>query len=80
MHIILNTHSSHAEYNADCDYAIVELTPALAEEIRRRVALASEARQQDSDLYELYFWGSTAEFFDHAILDTCQDQDHEQSL
>ena len=29
--------------------------------------------EQDSDLWELYFWGSTAEFFDHNVLDACQD-------
>ncbi len=73
MHLILNAHSSNPHYNSDCDYAIVELTPALAERIRSRVALASEARQQDSDLWEIYFWGSTAEFFDHNILEACQD-------
>jgi len=73
MQLILNAHSSNEHYNADCDYAIVDLTPARAEQIRSRVGLARQARQQDDDLYELYFWGSTAEFFDHAVLDACQD-------
>ena len=73
MHLILNTHSSNEHYNGDCDYAIVELTLALAERIRNRTALAGEARQHDSDLWELYFWGSTAEFFDHNIVDACQE-------
>jgi hypothetical protein len=73
MYLIFDTHSTNSEYNGDCDYAIVELTPALAEQIRSRVALAREVRQHDSDLWELYFWGGTAEFFDHDILDTCQE-------
>jgi hypothetical protein len=73
MHIILNVHSSNPHYNGDCDYAIVELTPAIADKIRSRVALAREARHHDSDLWELYFWGGTAEFFDHNILDACQE-------
>ena len=73
MHIILNAHSSDENYNGDCDYAIVDLTPALVEQIRHRVALARQAGQQDNDLYELHFWGSTAEFYDHDILDACQD-------
>lgn len=72
MHIILNAHSSNEHFNGDCDYAVVELTPALAEQIRNRVALARQAAEQDSDLYEVYFWGSSAEFFDHDILDACQ--------
>ena len=35
--------------------------------------MAREARQQDSDLYELYFWGSPAQFYDQDILDACQE-------
>ncbi|MEI8376776.1 MAG: hypothetical protein WCJ35_28510 [Planctomycetota bacterium] len=73
MHLIINTHSSNDHYNGDCDCAIIELTPALAEQIRSRVALARKARQQDNDLYELYFWGSTAEFYGQDVLDTCQE-------
>jgi hypothetical protein len=73
MHLILNAHSSDPHYNGDCDYAIVDLTPKLAERIRRRVTLASEAGQRDNDLYELYFWGSSVEFFDHDVLDGCQE-------
>ncbi len=73
MHLILNAHSSNEHYNGNCDYAIVELTPALVKRIHRRVAVARQAAKQDSDLYELYFWGSSAEFFDHNILDACQE-------
>ena len=73
MQIILNAHSSNEHYNGDCDYAVIDLTPELAEQIRNRVALARQARQQDNDLYELYFWGSPAEFYDYNILDACQE-------
>jgi len=73
MHLIFNTHSSNEHYNGDCECAIIELTPALAEQIRCRVALARQARQQDSDLYELYFWGSTAEFYGQDVIDACQE-------
>lgn len=69
MRIILETYSTNPDYNADCDYAAVELTPFLVEQIRQRVALARQAGQQDTDLYELYFWGGTAEFYERAILD-----------
>ena len=72
MHIVLDTHSSSPDYNGDCDYAVVELTPRLGEEIRRRIELARHAGQQDNDLYELYFWGSTAEFYDYNLVETCQ--------
>ena len=73
MHLIFDTHSTNPDYNGDCDCAIVELTPALAEQIRGRVALARGAGQQDNDLYELYFWGSTAEFYDYKFLDACDE-------
>ncbi len=72
MYLIFNAHSSNAHCNADCDYAVVELTPALAKRIRNRVALVRQAGRKDRDLWELHFWGGTAEFFDHKILDACQ--------
>jgi hypothetical protein len=71
MHLILNAHSSNEHYNGNCDYALVELTPALAEKIRSRVALARQVAKQDSNLYDVCFWGSMAEFFDHNILESC---------
>jgi hypothetical protein len=71
MYLIFNTHSSNEHYNGDCDCALVELTPALAEQILGRVALARQAGQQDNDLCELYFWGSTAEFYDSNLIDAC---------
>jgi hypothetical protein len=73
MYLIFNTHSSNDHYNGDCDYAIVDLTPALAEQIRRRVALARQAGQQDDDLNELYFWGGTAEFYDCELIEACEE-------
>ena len=73
MRIILNTSSTSPEYNADCDYAVVELTAALVEQIRRRVELARQVGQQDNDLYELSFWGGTAEFYDHGLIEACQE-------
>ncbi|MGA2621464.1 MAG: hypothetical protein ABSF26_27895 [Thermoguttaceae bacterium] len=72
MHIVLHTHSSNPDYNGDCDYAVVELTPALLEQIRRRVELAREVRRQDDDLYELYFWGSNAQFYNHCLIEACE--------
>ena len=73
MHLILNAHSSNPHYSGDCDYAVVELTPALVKQIRSRVALARQAAKQNRDLWELHFWGSSAEFFDHEILDACEE-------
>jgi hypothetical protein len=71
--IVLNTHSSDPEFDGDCDYAVVRLTPELLAQVRRRVELARQAGHQDDDLYELYFWGGTAEFYDCDLLEACQD-------
>ena len=73
MQIILSAHSSNEFFNGNCDYAVVELTPALAKQIRNRVALARKAGQKDRDLYEMYFWGGTAEFYGCALLEACQE-------
>jgi hypothetical protein len=71
MNIIFQTRSDCAEYNADCDCAVVEITPALLAESRRRVEIARKAAVEDSFLYELYFWDGTAEFYDHTLIDAC---------
>jgi hypothetical protein len=73
VRIILKTSSTNPECNGDCDYAVVELTPILVEQLRRRVDLAREVGQQDNDLYELRFWGGTADFYDHELIEACQE-------
>ena len=71
--IVLGTSSTNSEFNAECDYAVVRLTPKLLDQVRRRVKLARQAGGQDDDLYELYFWGGTAEFYGNDLLDACQE-------
>jgi hypothetical protein len=71
--IILATNSTDENFNGDCDYAVVQLTLELVDQVRRRVELARQAGCQDDDLCELYFWGGTAEFYDSGLLDACQD-------
>lgn len=73
MHLIFMVHSSNSEYNGDCDYAVVDLTPALVEEIRSRAALVRQAAKQDSQLDEICFWGHTAEFYSTDVVDACQE-------
>jgi hypothetical protein len=70
--IVLDTHSTDPDFNGDCDYAVVRLTPELVEQVRRRVELARQAGRQDDDLYELYFWWGTAEFYDSGLVDACE--------
>jgi hypothetical protein len=71
--IVLATSSTNPEYNGECDYAVVRLTPELVDQVRRRVELARQAGEKDNDLYELYFWGGTADYYDSSLPDSCQD-------
>ena len=70
--IVLATHSTDPEFNGDCDYAVVQLTPELLDQIHRRVELARQAGRQDDDFYELYFWSSAATFYSNDLIEACQ--------
>ncbi len=70
--IVLAVTSTNPEFDDKCDYAVVRLTPELVDQVRRRVELARQAGQQDGDLYELYLWGGTAEFYGGDLLEACQ--------
>ena len=70
--IVLATHSTDPEVNGECDYAVVQLTPELAERVRRRAELAHQAGQQDESLCELYFWDDMVEYYDGRLLEACQ--------
>ena len=73
MRIFLETTSTNPEFNGNCDYAVVNMTPALAKQIRQRVKLARRAGSQDAEICEVYFWCGTAEFFDSGLVDACQE-------
>jgi len=47
--IVLGTRSTDPEFNGDCDYAVMQLTPELMEQIHRRVELARQVGSQDDD-------------------------------
>ena len=71
MRIILDTTSSNPDYYGDCDCAVVDLTPALVDQIRRRAELTQRAAGEDPDLYELYFWCGGVDFYDYNLVEAC---------
>jgi hypothetical protein len=73
MKILFRAESDNSEYSADCDFAIVDMTPALWQEVRRRVKLARRIFQADGDLWRLCFWGGTAEFHPYRLVMACED-------
>lgn len=72
MNIVLETSSTNPDYKADCDCAVVELTPNLVELIRHRGKLARQVWRRDHDLYELYFWCGLVDFYDCQVIEACQ--------
>lgn len=73
MHILLETTSTNPEFDGECDYAVVDMTPALVRQIRQRVRRARRIGRDDANLCELYFWCSTAQFFDSTLLEACEE-------
>ena len=63
MKLVLGTYSSEDGYNADCEYALVLLTPTLATRILARMDLAARLHGEDVVLHELTYWDGEADFF-----------------
>lgn len=70
MPVILNVWSNNPFNNGGCDFAVVELTPELANLALRRITVLCEQKGVDPGVYETYYWGSEVEYFspwiDHA--------------
>jgi len=64
MKLILETTSSDENYNGDCDYATVELTPNLAKLALRRIKALKQIHEQDDQIWEMYFWDDSSVFFE----------------
>lgn len=67
MKLLLVTHSDNEEYNADCDYAIVDLTPEFAQRILERLELYMKWQKDDRDLNQTEFWCYHATFVSNTL-------------
>jgi sulfur carrier protein ThiS len=63
VRVILKVWSSNHDINGGCDFAVVEITLALAELALRRIAALCEQKVLDPAVDETYYWGSEVEFF-----------------
>lgn len=77
--MIIPTTSSDEHFNGDCDHGVVEVTPALVERGRKRIALIEHLRAQDRDVYEVYFWGTANEFYGYDLAEELQNEAPEQA-
>ena len=63
MPAILKVWSSNPFNNGGCDFAIVEFTAELVSLALRRIAVLCDQKSLDPCIYETYYWGSQAEYF-----------------
>jgi hypothetical protein len=63
MKLLLNTYSTN-EYADGCEYAFLDLTKELAEEIQRRWEHFETVHGKDPSLTEMHFFGAEAMFVD----------------
>lgn len=63
MRVFLRTFSTNEDYNADCDYAVVDLTPELAELGLSRIENLKRRRARDSKLFETAFEDASSQYF-----------------
>jgi len=77
MNLILTTFSSNEHYNADIDFAFVELTPALAAIILKRRAALLTISAQDSETKDTRYWDSSPRWLagDSIPEDVCYDEE-----
>ncbi|HVX09959.1 MAG TPA: hypothetical protein VHC22_02040 [Pirellulales bacterium] len=63
MRIVLGTCSSNPDFNADCDCALVNLTPAYAGQILERMQGVSSLAKNNASLHEAHYWDGDAAYF-----------------
>ena len=73
MHLIFNAHSSDEHYNGDCDYRSSNSRRNLPRKSATALPWPTMPGSETAIFYELYFWGTTADFYDHSILEACEE-------
>ncbi len=73
MKFITSTTSSNSDYNAEFDYAFIEIDKEVAARVMARHEIFTMVRGMDHSLFESYFWDSTPEWFSYA-------DDHDKEL
>lgn len=71
MKIIMRTDSTNAEYYAECECAVIDVTPELLSRIAARVEILRQAAEVDRNIYKLVFRGSGPDFYSYKLIDAC---------
>lgn len=69
MKIVLGTCSSDSDVISGCDFALVDLTPAYAELILKRMQALAGLAATDHSLHEAHYWDSDAAYFQCSLAD-----------
>lgn len=62
MKLVCSTYSNNEDYNAECNYAYVDLTPALAQRLLARHEAWTKLKATDQELSYICFWDGTPVF------------------
>ncbi|MGD0324185.1 MAG: hypothetical protein ABSD45_10665 [Terriglobia bacterium] len=63
MRIVLRVSSNNEYCNGGCEFALVDLTPELAELALGRIATLREQKSLDPDVDETYYWAYVVQYF-----------------
>jgi hypothetical protein len=61
MKLLLKTWSTNENFNGDCDYAAVDLTPELATILERRITQFKILKQAETSLDTMVYWDASAD-------------------
>lgn len=63
--LLMPTHSSHEDYNGDCDYAVVSITPTLIRDIQTAHQHFQKLKQAIPDVAELTLRSTTCQYLSY---------------
>jgi hypothetical protein len=58
-HLVIDTSSTDENYNGDCDYALVPMTPDYVEDLLWYMGEVARMRRADECLYSIELWDAT---------------------
>jgi hypothetical protein len=62
-HLIIDTSSTNEDYNGDCDFALVPLTPDYVADLLWYMAEVERFHRADESIYAIECWDATASYF-----------------
>jgi len=73
-HLVIDTSSTDENYNGDCDYALVPMTPDYVEDLLWYMSEVARMSRAEESLYSIELWDATPAYFRWNLrLETVQD-------